>query len=105
VPPAITIKSDKPKLIVQPSVSGDKISINLSDGKSKFGMPAIIIKNGENVYARARLDLVVQMSDVTTVTADAPLVVANFTQSGSNYEVKFVHSGKSKLPDLIILKK
>jgi len=102
----IRIKQKPTALVLKSSVGGEKLLINLSDGKQKFGnSSAIQIRSGENIYMRPRLDVAVSLEDAKAVQEGDPLLVVSFLHSGDEYDVKLVFNSKSELPDTVVTKK
>lgn len=91
-------------LKVSASVSGDKVVINLTDGKQKFGQHNIIFKKGDVSYSRPRLMLHVDLAKAKAVTAEKPLLVAPFTHQGAGYEITIVNSG-GEMPSVVFTEK
>jgi len=103
-PAAIKIDA-KNSLMFKSSVAGEKLSISLSDGKQKFGKPEILISNGENIYMRPRLRILVPLAQAKQVTAGKPFLVTAFSHLGNEYEITLVHNSASKIPDTVVTKK
>jgi len=96
--------AESPNLIIDTKVTSDELRINLGNGKQKFGVPNIHIKNGDNTYMRARLSLTVPITTLQEVTKSSPLLVQAFTHNGTPYELHLVANASSELPDLKLTK-
>jgi len=99
---AIKIKASKPALMFQTAASGANLTIDISDGKQKFGKAPIMVKSGENTYLRPRLLVSVPMEKAKAVKAGAPLSVISFSHLNSDYELKLVHNANSAVPDTVV---
>ena len=89
----------------QTSAAGEKLSINLWNGKQKFGKPLIQIQNGENVLMRPRLHLTVPMSEAKAVKEGQPLLLLSFSHLEDKYDITLVHNAASETPDAVVTKK
>ena len=49
------ISEEKPKLQISATLNSTHLILNFSNGKQKFGSPAIKIQSGENVFRGSRL--------------------------------------------------
>ena len=95
----------KPKLTFKVSAKGEQFTVNLSDGKQKFGSFVFQIKNGENVYLRPRLLINIPLTEAKAVKSGSPLKLASFTHTGDAYELSLVDNSDSDLPNTVLTKK
>jgi len=95
----------KTKLQFASSVSKANLVIKLSDGKQKFGKASILIQNGENIYMRPRLEILIPLAEAKKVAAGEPLLVMPFSHTGDDYEITLVHNPKSEIPDTVVKQK
>lgn len=100
----VKVSEDRPILIMSASVNDEKLVINFSNGKQKFGAPVIKIQNGDNVLMRPRLKLSVPLEDVKSVTKGKPLLVTVFHLADKPFEINLVSNGAG-LPDVVITSK
>ncbi len=91
-------------LFVSASVSEDKVIINLTDGKQKFGKPNIVFKKGDVTYTHPRLMLHVDLAKAKAVTAGKPLSVTAFTHNENPYEITIV-KGSGEMPSVVFTEK
>lgn len=92
-----------PKFAMSATLNDTHLILDFSDGKRKFGVSAIEIQSGENVFLLPRLKLSVPIEDVKNVKSGTPLLVSSFSVRGDSFKARLVHSG-GDIPNVVITK-